>query len=1049
MSGFIRYCLQARYVIYFVTLLLVGGGIISFFQLGQLEDPVFSIKTAVVSTQYPGASPREVELEVTDRLETAIQEMPQLKHLYSISRAGESLITVDIKEQYWSDQLPQIWDELRKKVEDVARNLPPGAEKPRVHDDFGFVYGFLLAVTGDGFTEKELEAYSKTIKKELSLVQGVSRVELWGVQKKVVYLDVSEQQLAELRLTPETVGATLDRQNMVVDSGFIDDAEKRFRIAPTGEFTSPEEIGELILRPLPNDIITNAISAMQEGKGSIEDLSRYLEDESANVIRVRDVAKIRPGYKEPSLRMMRFDGQQAIGIQIAGADDANIVDVGEALYKRLDEIMPYLPVGIEIHKVAWQSDLVDEAVSSFLWSLLLAVIIVLIVLIIPSGLRMGLIIGIDLILTILGTFIVMAILKIPLQRMSLGALIIALGMMVDNSIVVADAVAVRIRQGLDRTKAAFEAARENAFPLFAATIVAVMTFYPIYASKEDAGEYCRTLFIVVATALILSWLIAMGMTPIQCLDLLPRSLERKSGGKEEFSSPLFRFLRKCLVVVIRVRFLTLFVLLGLLAAAVIGFGSVRQMFFPDSTRPQLMIDYWADAGTRIENVADEVHKIEEELMKSPYVANVTTFVGSGPPRFYLPVEPERPYSNYAQLIVNLNDYEEVDPLIAKMEPWTEDHILGAMVRFRKYGVGPSNAWKFEARISGPGEADFVTLKEIADEVKKIASASPYGRDWKTDMQNPVLKVVPEFDQKRGRWSNVSRLDLANATKRGYDGRTIGLYREGDDLYPIVLRNIDREREDLLTSLDTLQVKPSESTNTVPLSQVVRGVETKWEDPLIIRWNRRRAVTVQGAPREGVTFQELYEDVIDEINKIKLPPGYEIFWKGEYDSTVSAKASLVPGIIPAVVIILLLLVSVFNSARPVFIILLTIPFAAIGITLGLLVFQIPFGFMALLGSMSLAGMMNKNIVVLLDAAEINLKSGMSRYRAIIEASVSRTRPVLLAAGTTILGVVPLLPDIFWVSMAVTIMAGLAFGSILTLVAVPVFYSILYRVKREDE
>ncbi|MCH9608906.1 MAG: Multidrug resistance protein MdtB [Chlamydiales bacterium] len=1040
MKSIVAYALSHRTVIYFFALLLLIGGVVSFGTLGQLEDPVFTVKKAVIITKYPGASPKEVELEVTDRIETALQELPQLKHLYSISRAGESIIEVDIKEQFWSDRLPQVWDEVRRKVNDVAPKLPPGAGKPLVGDDFGFVYGFLLALTGDGYSYGELEEYGKIVKKELSLVKDVSRVELWGVQPKVVYLDISESQLAALKLTAETISHTLQKQNMVVNSGFVDDDTNRFRIEPTGEFKSPEEIGELILRPSPNDMITNILNVSQEKPIDLEGFERALEAESTNVIQVKDIATVRPGYLDPPMTMMRFDGKPAIGIQIAGSDEANIVTVGGDLYERLSYLVEHLPIGLDLHKVAWQADLVDDAVNGFLWSLLLAVIIVLVVLIIPSGLRMGTIIGSNLFLTILGTFIYMSIYNIPLQRMSLGALIIALGMMVDNSIVVADAIAVKIRLGLDRKRAAIEGACSNAWPLLSATLIATFAFYPIFASSEDAGEYCRTLYIVVAVSLILSWIIAMLVTPLQCIDFLP---EGKGSGEEEFQTPLFQFFRKVIGKLIRVRGLTMIVLIGLLVLSGVGFQFVRQLFFPDSTRPQLMIDYWGPEGGRIQDVSAVASVLEKEAMKQAGVESVTSFIGAGPPRFYLPVDPEKQYQSYAQLIINFENFKEVDSFIATFKPWVEETVTDGMVRFRKYGVGPGDAWKFELRISGPGEADLTTLRELGEQVMAIGERSEYGTDWRLDMRNPVLKVIPQFDQKRGRWSSVTREDLANATLRAYEGREVGLYREGDTLYPIVLRNIESEREDLLSSMDMLQIKPTESTKTVPLAQVANKVSTKWEDPLITRWDRRRAVAVQASPKLGATFPELKKSIKKEIEAVDLPPGYEFFWDGEEDSSTSAQKSLIPGIIPAIVLILFLLISVFNASRPVIIILLTIPFAIIGVTAGLLIFNIPFGFMALLGAMSLAGMMNKNIVVLLDAAALNVSQGMSRHRAITEAAVCRARPVLLAAGTTILGVIPLLPDVFWVSMAVTIMAGLAFGSLLTLIAVPVLYSIFYK------
>lgn len=1045
MKRLITYAIEHKAVTYFLCALLLVGGVVSYFSLGQLEDPVFSIKSAVVLTKYPGASPEEVELEVTDRIEKALQEMPQLKQLYSVSRPGESYIKVDIKPQYWSDRLPQVWDELRKKVRDVKKKLPPGAHEPMVMDDFGFVYGFLLALTGDGYSYKDLEDYAELIKKEMSLVKGVSRVELWGVQDRVIYVDVTEQQISQLNLTSETVVSTLQNQNVVVDAGALDVENKRFRISPSGEFSSPEEIGELIIRPHSVDVIDNLINASENSPQKARALTKTLDDASSQIIRVKDIGDVYRGYKDPPTTMMRYNGQPAIGIQVAGLEDENIVEVGNRLYDRLEEIIEKLPIGIDVNKIAWQSDLVEEAVNGFIISLIEAIAIVLVVLIIPSGFRMGLIVGIDLVLTILGTFIVMAILEIPLQRMSLGALIIALGMMVDNSIVVSDGIAVRFREGMDRKKAAILATTGPAYPLLSATVIAVMAFYPIYASREDAGEYCRTLFLVVAAALLISWLVAILITPLQCMDMLPEEVDDKKKSGNEYDRPFFKYFRKVLRVLIKFRFVTLAALIGLLFSALIAFGFVSQLFFPDSSRPQLMIDFWAPEGTRIQTLSESLKPVEKKLLGDDTVESVSTFIGAGPPRFYLPVDPEKPYQNYAQMIVNFDTFQSIEPFIGKYGDWVAENVPFAMVRTRKYGVGPSNTWKFELRVSGPRDASIQKLREIGNEIVAIGKASPIGQDWRTDMMNRTLKIVPEYDQKRGRWSSVTRGDVADATKRGYDGIVAGQYREKDHLYPIIYRNVKSEREDLASNLDTLQVRPEQSVASIPLLQVVNGVDPKWEDPMIPRFNRRRAVTIQGGPVDGVTFPELKDSLTPEIDAVELPPGFTTFWDGEYDSTVAAQKSLIPGVVPAVVVVLFMLVTVFNAFRPIYVILCTIPFAFIGVSYSLLIFGIPFGFLALLGVMSLAGMMNKNIVVLLDACNENLAEGMDRYNAIVEASVTRVRPVLLAAGTTVLGVIPLLPDVFWVAMAVTIMGGLAFGSLLTLVLVPVLYSIFYRIK----
>ena len=506
--------IEKRTVTYFATFLLAVAGIAGFFSLGQLEDPEFTVKTAVITTHYPGASAAEVELEVTDRIEIALQELSQVDYLESWSRPGESRTVIRVEQEFWSDRLPQVWDEMRRKINDVRSSLPPGVEEPIITDDFGDVFGFQLALIGDGYTPAEMERFAKAMRKELNLVEGVSRVDLWGVQQQVIYMDVAETQLTQLGLSDSSIENTLRQQNMVVDAGRIDVQDNRFRIAPTGEFRSPEDIAELTIRPSLVDSLQNRET--QAGTPLAASPGR-----SSELIRIRDIGTIRRGYREPPFTMMRYNGKPAIGISITYISGANVVRVGEAIDQRLNEILPQLPIGIEIRRIHWMSDIVEEAVNGFLVSFAQAVGIVLIVLTVFMGLRMSLIIGTALIITILGSFLVMAVFGIDLQRMSLGALIIALGMMVDNAIVVADGIAVRLRKGMDRKQAAIEAASQPAWPLLGATVVAVMAYYPIFASPAASGEYCRTLFSVVAIALLVSWVVSMTVTPLQCIDLLP------------------------------------------------------------------------------------------------------------------------------------------------------------------------------------------------------------------------------------------------------------------------------------------------------------------------------------------------------------------------------------------------------------------------------------------------------------------------------------------------------------------------------------------------
>jgi multidrug efflux pump subunit AcrB len=1018
--------LEKRAISYFAIFLIVVGGIYSYFQLGQLEDPDFSVKTAAIVTTYPGASAKEVELEVTDRIELAIQQMTQLKNVYSMSRPGFSLIKVDIAPQYWSNVLPQVWDELRKKIRDVRDDFPPGVSTPKIADDYGDVFGMLFAVTGDGFNYSELETHVKDIQKELLLVKGVAKIVLWGEQPKAIYVDISESQLANLGFTPEELAATLQFQNKVVQAGQVDVQSERLRIAPTGAFKRPEDIGNLTLRSL----LLGRIQGQTDSTGR------------DSLLRIRDIAEVRRGYRDPPNTLMRFNGKNAIGMAISPLGGTNVVKVGEAVEERLNELVEHLPVGVEVNQVAFQPTEVKESIRSFMINLLQAIVIVLLVLTLPMGFRMGLIIGTALVFTISGTFMVMFLLGIDLQRMSLGALIIAMGMMVDNSIVVADGFLVRTQQGMDRKKAAIESAFSPSWPLLGATVVAVMAFFPIFASVEGVGEYCRTLFQVVGISLILSWVLSMTLTPLQCLDMLPPPKVTVNEA-DAYNSGFYRVYKGFLERAIRFRGLSIAAMAALLVLSVVGFGNLDRTFFPFSSRMQFMVDYWLPEGSRIQDVSKNIKRIEAKLMKDPRVKNVSSFIGQGPPRFYLPVQPEDPYTSYAQMIVNTKTLKDVNDLINEIKPWLDENVDEAMMNVRRFCVGPCDAWQFVVRFSGPAEADPEILRDLAAQAALILDKSPMVKIHKTDWRERVKEVVPDYNQERARWSGVTREDMANAFLRSYDGMPVGTFREGDDLIPIILRNPEEERSQVPARLDQLQIWPSMSTKTVPMSQVTRNIQVRWEDPMIWRWDRRRAISVQAKP-EGVTFPTLFAAVQKDFEAIKLPPGYRLEWDGEYGSSKEAQASLLPGLAPTVVIILFVIVALFNNYRQPLIIICLVPFVLIGITLGLLVFKQPFGFLALLGAMSLAGMMIKNSIVLLDQVNLEQEAGKSPYEAVVVSALSRLRPVGLAAGTTILGVIPLLQDVFWVAMAVTIMAGLAFGTIITMVFLPVLYCTFYKV-----
>jgi multidrug efflux pump subunit AcrB len=1020
--------IRNRTLTLFALFILVVAGIGAFFKLGQLEDPDFTIKVAVVSTIYPGATPAEVERDVTDRVEAKLQELKQVDYLESFTREGLSVIKVFIKPTYTSKDIPQVWDELRRKVGDIAPQLPKGAGPSVVGDDFGDVYGLLLAVTGDGFSYAQLRDYVNTVKKELSLVPGVARAELWGVQDRRIYIDASLARLSQLGISEASLQRTLAQQNTAAQTGLVNVGRQRVPVTPTGQFPSAESIADLLVQASPVENFYNTGIAQR----------------TRELIRIRDIGTVHVGYRDPPLTQMRYDGKPAIAIAITNQPGVNVVEMGRAVDARLEQLIADLPVGIEVHRVHWQSALVQASVRDFFVSLMEAVAIVLIVLWLAMGWRMGIIIGSSIILTILGTFVIMKAAGIDLQRMSLGALIIALGMMVDNSIVVAEGALVRMQSGMERAKAAIEAATQPAWPLLGATVVAVLAFYPIAASTENAGEYCSSLFYVVAISLLLSWLISVAVTPLQCVQLLQISA---TGDRDPYSGRFFRGFRAVLERAIRWRIFTLSAAAVLLVAAVAGFGSVTKLFFPDSSMPKFLVDYRLPEGTSIEAVAKDLEGIEHKLLADSRVTGVASFIGAGPPRFYLPVDPEPLSPNYGQIVVNVRDYRDVKTIMATLDPWLKDNYSEASTLLRPFALGPGVTWKFEVRISGPALASGDMLRSLAARGAAILEKDPLTEAVQTSWYQRVVKFEPEFNDARARWSGVTREEVVRNIEQALEGRRIGVFYQEDETLPIVLRiKPDEGVAGDIASLRGVQIRPENSALTVPIDQVIDGVSIKWEDPIIGRRDRKRTIALQANPIQGVTLPTYMRDLMPQFAELSkdLPRGYKMEWGGEYENSTKSQKSLIPGIVPAVAIMLLIIVALFNAIQPALIIALTVPFAVVGMTAGLLATGTPFGFVALLGAMSLAGMMIKNAIVLLDEVNVQLAAGKSGYAAVLEAAMSRLRPVFLAAATTVLGVIPLLSDVFWVGLAVTVMAGLAFGTAFTMIVVPVLYATFYRI-----
>jgi len=1009
-----QYSITHRAVVYFATLLLFIGGLGAYTRLGKLEDPEFTIKTAVIMTAYPGASALEVELQVTDEIEKKVQELDWLDQVRSISKAGISIVYVDIQEQYRKRHMAQIWDVLRRKVHDVESLLPPGAGRPIVYDDYGDVFGVFLALTGEGFSYAELKRHAEYLQKELVLVNDVNRVELWGTQTECVYVTVSRSRMASLGLHPAALIQTLQGQNVMLDAGRLDAGQDRIRIDAAGVFTTVEDIENLIISGPQNP----------------------------ELIVLRDIATIEKGYVEPPQTLMRYNGKPAIGLAISTVSGGNVVHMGTAVKQALEALMQQLPPGLEIGPVAYQGITVQRAISQFISNLCQALAIVIGILLITMGIRSGLLIGISLLGSIVGTLLIMLPLGIDLQRASLGALIIAMGMLVDNAIVVTEGSLVRLQRGESPEDAAVQPARETGGPLLGATLIAALAFLPIYLARDNTGEYCESIFLVVAISLLLSWVLAMTLNPVLCARFL--RVKPALTGIDPYAGVLYRHYRRLLQACLRRRALTLGVMAALLAGAVFGFRYVDKIFFPSSDLQMFMIEHWLHEGARIEDVSRDMRLIEEHLKGYPDILSATACIGSGAPRFVLSYEPETPNPSYGVMLVTAASLEAVYSSMPGVEAFMKETFPHAEPRVRQIPLGPDARFKVEARISGP---DPVVLRSLSEQVQEIMRADPTSKDTRDNWRQRVPVLSAGISQPRARRAGVERADIARSLSAFAEGITVDLFREGDELLPVIIRAPQHERLDV-ESLEYAPVQGSAGTG-LPLAQVVTGLQPAWEDPIIHRYNRRRTITAQCDPVRGTTAHEITERIESRIHALDFPPGYSWEWGGEQKQDRDSREAVFSSLPMVMVGMALIVVALFNAFREPLIIACILPLALIGVTFGLLVSGQPFGFMALLGVLSLFGMLIKNAVVLLDQIRIESGRGLEPYAALVSASVSRFRPVMMASLTTVLGMTPLLTDRLFGAMAVVIMSGLTFASVLTLLVVPVLYSLFAAINKPQD
>lgn len=1007
-----QFCIERKVLTYALSAALLGGGMWAYTRIGRLEDPEFTIKNAQVITSYPGATAPEVMDEVTDPIEIAIQQMGQLKQVTSISYPGRSIVMVEMKDEYGQKDLPQIWDELRRKVGDMSSSLPSSCSKPLVVDDYGDVYGVFYAVYGDGYTPADLREHAKLLRRELLLCDDVAKVEMLGDQAEVVYLEIPRARLATTGISPQQIQQAISGQNNAADAGSIRIGDKFIRIAPTGKLKSVAELGELLI--------------VQPGE----------KDRLA--VRLKDIATVRRGYLDPPRNLLHYDGHPCIGLGISTVKGGNVMKMGASIDQRLNELRAETPIGIEIGVISHQAESVDAAVSGFVINLLEAVVIVVAVLLVTMGLRSGLLIGVVLVVTVMSTVLIMQSMGILFERISLGAFIIALGMLVDNAIVITEGVLIAAQKGEDKVKAALAIVKQTQWPLLGATVVAILSFAPVGASQDSSGEYCRSLFLVLMISLLMSWVLAITLTPLLASTFLKGKGE---SSPDPYGGKFYQVYRVFLTACLRYRWVTVAVLLVMLVAAGMGFGHVKQIFFPDSTRPQFMVHVWMPQGTAIRATDARVQALADHIRTRTGVTGVTAMTGTGGLRFMLTYSPEDPNPAYGILLVDIEDYHMVDDLAEEITEYARMATPDALVYAQRFVLGPGDPQKIQMRIIGP---DAAVLRQYADQALEVLRADSKLVEIQSDWRNRTDLIRPVVSETCARNLGMSRAEIAAALKTATLGIPIASYKEGDDSLPVLLRAPEAERSDP-DSLPNAWFWNMRLGQAVPLAQVVDRFETVSEEASLRRRDRLMCITVKcnTTGETAATAQQRISPYL-QAAMASLPNGFRMEWGGEYESSKDANSGLAGKIPPIALVMFLILIVLFNSIRQPLVIFLTVPLTLVGVTTGLLAFDQPFGFMALLGFLSLAGMQIKNAIVLIDEINAQRSAGVDAFQAIVTAGVTRLRPVGLAAVTTVFGMLPLVIDAFYAAMAVTIMCGLTFATILTMVVIPVNYAIIFRV-----
>lgn len=1001
------------------------AGVAAYFSMSRAEDPTYVIRTAEVVTAWPGASPERVELLVTDKLEKKIQEMPTIDYIDSESKTGVSIIRVHILDQY--KNMRPIWDELRRKVEDAERDLPEGASVPFVNDEYGDIYGIVFAIVWDGFNYAQMKEVADAIRDELLELPDVAKVDFFGVQDERIFIDYNNAKLSEVSLSPEQLRKILSARNIIKSGGIIYGSKEQIVIEPTGNYTDVSDIRNTLIR-IP---------------------------ETDKIIKLEDIAHVYRGNIEPPRSKMRATGKPAIGVAISMREGGNVIDLGQQVTQLLEGYQDKYPVGVEFEMIAYQPERVANKITDFVINLIEAVVIVCAVMLLFLGFRTGLIVASLIPVVILITFTIMGALSIGLDQISLAALIIALGMLVDNAIVMSESIIVQMEGGKKAFHAAIDSSRELFVPLLISSLTTSAAFLPFYLAKSATGEYVGSLFVVVSTTLIGSWLISLTMIPIFCVYFLKQKEKKECAGDKE--SVVRKIYSQFLLILLRNRIVSIASVTAVFVLALYGMTFVPKLFYPASDKPLFTLEIEMPVGSSIYRTERVMHALEEYMKENFLVegerregiTNWGTYIGNGGPRYRLQHNPEPANPYYAFMLVNVTDYRIMPGIIKQLDTWIFENFPDAKPKIQPLEEGTPVDNPIEVRITGPDVDTLFTLSDaVKDKIESTPGTKIVGDDWGLKTK----KVVINIDEARARRAHITHDDIAQSLESAISGVPLTQLREDDKLIPLILRS-EVAKDVSLIPTESFNVYSQKTGKSVPLTQIA-DVKIVWEPSIIFRRNTLKTITIYSGLQEGYTATEIEKTLVPWLKKKskKWPPGYKFAIGGENEESGKAKKSIFDQLPVAALMIVILLMLQFNCWKRTFIILVTIPLSVIGVVLGLLSTGYYFGIMCILGLISLAGIVINNAIVLLDRIRIEIEErGLDPAEAVIEASHKRMRPILLTSLTTSLGLLPLLfgGGPLWEPMAITIIFGLLVATMLTLGVVPVLYSLFFSVSYQKK